>query len=439
MKNKRIYIFLMISILGVQAPLYPADQIVLSSLESQLLAQDEVIIRDLSLPGQKVKTFEAVTIIQASRQQIVDVILDFESYPDFMPNVNQVDEVGKDSDGVHLNITLGLPLGISKKYRIALTEAGQNEQFSKIAWHSLEWPGLKPSETIKETNGYWLVQEKSDTSAVVLYHVRTDPGPVPWGFGWVVDLLTQNNLPDILLQTGIQAKARPIHSKTKRVLFVVTSNNQMGPNGKETGYYFSEVTHPYFQIIDAGFEVDIASPKGGHAPMEERSLKLKDSVNQRFYENPSHMAKLEHTLLLEDIQSDDYSAILFVGGHGGMWDFPANEEINRLAAGIYEKGGVTAAVCHGPAALVDVKLSDDSYLVAGKTLTAFTNAEEEVKNLSDVMPFLLESKLIERGALFTKASVWQEKVVVSDRLVTGQNPASAEAVGQAIVQLLKTP
>jgi putative intracellular protease/amidase len=225
--------------------------------------------------------------------------------------------------------------------------------------------------------------------------------------------------------------------ETEKVLLVVTSNDKLGDTGRKTGYYLSEVTHPYFRLTDAGFRVVIASPKGGKAPMDKRSYKLNDDDNKRFLDNPKLAAKLDNTVSLKDINPNEYSAILFAGGHGTMWDFPKNKLTNKIASSIYENGGVVSAVCHGPAALVNIKLSNGKYLIEGKSVTAFTNDEEEAAQLTDIMPFLLETKLIERGAIFKNAGLWQENVVINGRLVTGQNPASARAVGEAIVHILE--
>lgn len=221
-----------------------------------------------------------------------------------------------------------------------------------------------------------------------------------------------------------------------KALIVVTSHSQLGSTGKPTGYYLPEVSHPYAAMTAKGIEVDIASPKGGVAPLDPNSLDLKDPINKKFWETPATRAKLENTLALSKIDPSKYDAILFAGGHGTMWDFRENRDIQKLTAAIYEKKGVVAAVCHGPAALVDVKLSDGKYLVAGKNVGGFSNAEEEAAGLTKVMPFLLETELVARGARYTKAALWQKHVVVDGRLVTGQNPASAEGVGEAVATVL---
>jgi putative intracellular protease/amidase len=222
---------------------------------------------------------------------------------------------------------------------------------------------------------------------------------------------------------------------TQRVLFVLTSYDTLGSTGKETGFYLSEVTHPYAVFEKANIEVEFVSPKGGKAPMT--GVELDDPINKAFLEDPTKVAKVENTLTPEQVDPARYDAIFYAGGHGTMWDFPNNDQLARIAASIYEKGGVVGAVCHGPAGLVNIKLADGAYLVDGKTVSSFTNEEEEAVGLSDVVPFLLESTLIERGATHTKAPNFQPHVVVSERLVTGQNPASATGVGEGIVKLLQ--
>ncbi len=222
-----------------------------------------------------------------------------------------------------------------------------------------------------------------------------------------------------------------------KVLIVVTSHSQLGNTGKLTGYYLPEVTHPAHALEKDGIAFDIASPKGGKAPMDESSKDLSDPINKSFMSKTDFVKKLENTKKLEDIKPSDYQAILFAGGHGTMWDFKDNKSLAKLAADIYQKGGVVAAVCHGPAALINIKLQSGEYLVKGKKVAGFSNAEEEAAGLTKIMPFLLETELVNRGAKYSKVDLWKEHVQVDERLVTGQNPASAEGVGQAIAKLLK--
>ena len=222
---------------------------------------------------------------------------------------------------------------------------------------------------------------------------------------------------------------------SQKVLIVLTSHDTLGETGKETGFYLPEVTHPLDAFTQAGLTVDFVSPKGGKAPMV--GIDLEDPLNKAFLDDLEQVSRVENTLNPAQIDPAEYGAIFYAGGHGTMWDFADNQELAGIAAAIYEAGGIVGAVCHGPAALVNLKLSDGSYLVANKTVAAFTNEEEAAVGLTDIVPFLLEAKLIERGANFTKVANFQVCVVECDRLVTGQNPASAAGVGEKMVELLK--
>ncbi len=222
---------------------------------------------------------------------------------------------------------------------------------------------------------------------------------------------------------------------TQKVLIVLTSHDTLGDTGKETGFYLPEVTHPLEAFNRAGLTVDFVSPKGGKAPM--LGVDLEDPLNKAFLDDATQVSRVENTLNPAQIDPAEYGAIFYAGGHGTMWDFADNQELAAIAAAIYEAGGIVGAVCHGPAALVNLKLSDGSYLVANKTVAAFTNEEEAAVGLTDIVPFLLEAKLIERGANFTKVANFQVCVVECDRLVTGQNPASAAGVGEKMVELIE--
>jgi putative intracellular protease/amidase len=222
---------------------------------------------------------------------------------------------------------------------------------------------------------------------------------------------------------------------SQKVLIVLTSHDTLGDTGKETGFYLPEVTHPLDAFTKAGLMVDFVSPKGGKAPMV--GIDLEDPLNKAFLDDSEQVSRVENTLNPAQIDPAKYGAIFYAGGHGTMWDFADNQELAAIAAAIYEAGGVVGAVCHGPAALVNLKLSNGAYLVANKTVAAFTNEEEAAVGLTDIVPFLLEAKLIERGANFTKVANFQACVVEYDRLVTGQNPASAAGVGEKMVELMQ--
>ncbi len=182
---------------------------------------------------------------------------------------------------------------------------------------------------------------------------------------------------------------------------------------------------------NAGYEIDFVSPNGGNPPVD--GFNLDDEVNKKFWEDAEYHRKIENTMKPSKVNPDDYVAIHYAGGHGTMWDFPDNQKLAEIAAKIYENNGIVSAVCHGPAGIVNIKLSDGKYLVEGKKINAFSNEEEQVVKLDKVVPFLLESKLIERGAKFEKSDLWQPHVVVDQRVVTGQNPQSAKSVGEAVL------
>ena len=222
---------------------------------------------------------------------------------------------------------------------------------------------------------------------------------------------------------------------TKRILFVLTNHDELGDTGEKTGYYLPEAAHPWKVLRDTGHEIDLASPRGGAVPVDPESEDLDDEANAAFLE--AEEEALENTLAASDVDPSDYDAVYYAGGHGTMWDLPDSEPLAELTRRIWEDGGVVAAVCHGPAGLVNVRLSDGSWLVEGREVSCFTDEEERAVEMDDVVPFLLESRLRERGAEMRKAEPWQEKVVVDGRLVTGQNPASAEGVGKAIARVLR--
>jgi len=220
-----------------------------------------------------------------------------------------------------------------------------------------------------------------------------------------------------------------------KVLFVLTSHSELGDTGEETGFYLSEASHPWKELTENGIQFDFVTIEGGMPPVD--GFKLDDPVNKEFWESRDIQQALENAPSPGKIDPDQYDAIHFVGGHGTMWDFPENKEIADLAAVIYENGGYVTAVCHGPAALVNIRLSDGNYLVDGKTLTSFTNAEEEAVELTEVVPFLLQDALEQRGAEFVASENWTDNVQVSDRLITGQNPQSASSLGKELVKLLE--
>ncbi len=247
-----------------------------------------------------------------------------------------------------------------------------------------------------------------------------------------------------LVLAGCQSSKLAPTNARPAVLIVLTNHGQMGEieaadgtgggGGKPTGFYLSEAAHPWHVFNDSGWIVVLASPNGGDAPIDPRSMEDVDEEGQAFLDKFAEGGVVPRTVRLSNMKASAFEAIFFAGGHGTMWDFPDSPTVRSVAEGVYKSGGVVAAVCHGPAALVNLRYRGQS-LVAGKRVTGFTNAEEDAVELTEAMPFLLETRLRELGAEFVGAGNFEENVVVDGRLVTGQNPASARAAAEAVVRI----
>jgi putative intracellular protease/amidase len=218
-----------------------------------------------------------------------------------------------------------------------------------------------------------------------------------------------------------------------QILMVLTSHDQLGDTGRSTGWYVSEAAHAWKPFVDAGFDVDFVSPKGGVPAFD--GYDESDPLQAEFM--ATYPPNGPNTLAPDAVDPASYAAVYYVGGHGAMWDLPNDPAIAKASAAVYEQGGVVSAVCHGPAGLVNIKLSDGSPLVAGKKVSAFTNDEESAVGLTTTVPFLLADALAEQGAAHVPGPNFAANVVVDGRLVTGQNPASAVGVAEAVVALLK--
>lgn len=226
-----------------------------------------------------------------------------------------------------------------------------------------------------------------------------------------------------------QALLTPRHDEhMTRALIVLTSHTELGSTGKSTGFHAGEAAEPWNVFRAAGYDVDVASIAGGRPGVDGRKDGNPDQ--EAFFAS----VDLDTLPALGDVGPSDYDVVFFAGGHGTMWDFPNNAAVNEVAATVYERGGVVSAVCHGPAALVDVTLSDGQYLVADKRIAAFTNDEEAAAGKTEIVPFLLADALTERGAVHVPGPSWAEQVVADGRLVTGQNPRSARGTADSIVQ-----
>lgn len=228
-------------------------------------------------------------------------------------------------------------------------------------------------------------------------------------------------------------------TSSNRILIVVTSSARMGSAPEPTGYWLEEVAAPYYRFVDKGFEVDIASPKGGNAPRDFRSdaPEMQTEDTKRFCKDATAKLKIELTLPLSEIRQENYQAVFFAGGHGTMDDFASDASVAEAVEAFQRAGKPVSAVCHGPACLVQAKAADGQPLIKGKRLCCFTDMEETMIGLEKMVPFLLESKLRELGAIINAGPDFEPHVIIDGRLVTGQNPASSRPVADAVLALLQ--
>ncbi|MFJ5958814.1 type 1 glutamine amidotransferase domain-containing protein [Paenarthrobacter sp. NPDC092416] len=219
----------------------------------------------------------------------------------------------------------------------------------------------------------------------------------------------------------------------KKILMVLTSVSELGDTGEKTGYDVAEAAHPWKVFKDSGHFVDFASIQGGQPPRD--TVDSDDPIQVAFTQDEATRAGLYNTARVDVVDPEQYDAVYLVGGHGTMWDFPDSEGLQSLVASVYNAGGLVGAVCHGPAGLLNVELENGFRLIQGKDVAAFTNAEEVAAGKDKIIPFFLADRLEEQGATHVFADVFQEKVVVDERLVTGQNPASAAGVAKEMEKL----
>ncbi len=220
-----------------------------------------------------------------------------------------------------------------------------------------------------------------------------------------------------------------------RALIVCTNHTDYPTKSHKTGLWLSEATHFYDELAGRNLPYDIASPSGGPVPIDEKSIDRRDTINEKWYHDPTFRAKLDNSLRLADVNPSNYQIIYFTGGHGTMWDFPNDPTVQSLTRQIYEKGGMVAAVCHGVSALLNVTLSDGSLLIDNRQVTGFSNMEEKLVRLDEEVPFLLEDALRQKQALYSKSLIpFLPYIEVDERLVTGQNPLSARKVGRKVLE-----
>ena len=223
-----------------------------------------------------------------------------------------------------------------------------------------------------------------------------------------------------------------------KILMVLTSHDQLGDTGKKTGFWLEEFAAPYYVFKDAGAQLTLASPKGGQPPLDPKSDEpdFQTAATDRFKKDPTAQSALASTALLTSARAEDYDAVFYPGGHGPMWDLAEDRASIALIEAFWKAGKPVSLVCHAPGVLRHVKGADGQPLVKGKRVTGFTNSEEEAVQLTKVVPFLVEEMLKGNGGVYSKGDDWASYVVTDGMLLTGQNPASSEAVAEALLAKL---
>lgn len=224
-----------------------------------------------------------------------------------------------------------------------------------------------------------------------------------------------------------------------KILMVLTSHEELGDTGKKTGFWLEEFAAPYYVFKDAGAQVTLASPKGGQPPLDPTSDQADAQTDdtRRFKQDDEAQAQLASTQKLSQVQAEDFDAVFFPGGHGPLWDLANDPDSRRLIEGFASADRPVAAVCHGPAVFRDAQGPDGQPLVAGRRVTGFANSEEEAAGLTDVVPFLVQDMLTEKGGRYEKGEDWSSFVLQDGKLITGQNPASSAEAAKRLLEVLR--
>ncbi|NMH67170.1 type 1 glutamine amidotransferase domain-containing protein [Shewanella sp. SHSM-M6] len=222
------------------------------------------------------------------------------------------------------------------------------------------------------------------------------------------------------------------------ILMVLTSHDKLGDTGLKTGFWLEEFAAPYYVFKDQGYEVTLASPLGGQPPLDPKSDEpdFQTSATRRFAEDAQAQAALANTLPLRHVRANDYDAVFYPGGHGPLWDLAEDADSIALIEAFHLAGKPVGLVCHAPAALRHTKAADGRPLVGGRKVTGFSNSEEAAVQLTDIVPFLVEDMLQERGGNYLKGDDWGPFIAQDGNLITGQNPASSAAVAEAMMAQL---
>ncbi len=224
-----------------------------------------------------------------------------------------------------------------------------------------------------------------------------------------------------------------------KVLFVLTSHDQLGNTGDKTGFWIEEFATPYYFLKDQGVEVVVATPKGGQAPIDPKSNSeaFQTPATKRYFKDAAAQQVVAATKKLSKVKAKDFDAVFYPGGHGPLWDLAEDRRSIALLEAFYATGKPMALVCHAPAALKYVKASNGQPLVAGRQVAGFTNSEEAAVQLTEVVPFLVEDMLKSKGATYKKGADWTAFAVEDNGLITGQNPQSSHLVAEKLLELLK--
>ncbi|MFT6998426.1 MAG: putative intracellular protease/amidase [Cryomorphaceae bacterium] len=224
-----------------------------------------------------------------------------------------------------------------------------------------------------------------------------------------------------------------------KVLFVLTSHDELGVTGNKTGFWIEEFASPYYFLLDKGVNITVATPKGEKAPIDPSSEAdgAQTADTKRYYSDSDAQKVIAHTVKLETVKAEDFDAVFYPGGHGPLWDLAEDETSIALIEAFNKQHKPIALVCHAPAALKGVKNENGEPLVKGKTVTGFTNSEEAAVQLTDIVPFLVEDMLKENGGKFSRTDDWGVNVVEDGNLITGQNPASSEKAAEHLYEMLK--
>ncbi len=229
-----------------------------------------------------------------------------------------------------------------------------------------------------------------------------------------------------------------LKKKHMNILMVLTSHSELGNTGDKTGFWVEELAAPYYVLQEAGANITLASPKGGQAPIDPKSTQpdAQTPATKKYFKDEDLKHKVANTKKLSEISAGDFDAVFYPGGHGPMWDLNKDKDSINLIEQFLQNEKPVAAVCHAPAALIHAKNKNGEPIVKGKKVAGFTNSEEEAVKLTDIVPFLLEDELKNKGGNYTKGADWTSHVVRDGFLITGQNPQSSEEAAKELLALL---